>query len=363
MNIITVKHPSGSYPIYLGENGLNETGAYLAELGYRGRCVLVTNEIVGQHHAAPVTKSLQAVGFEVNRIELPDGEQFKTLETVAHLYDQFVEAKIDRYSVVIALGGGVIGDMTGFAAATYLRGLPFVQIPTTLLSMVDASVGGKTGVDLIYGKNLVGAFKQPEMVVMDTHVLTTLPEAEFRSGLGEVIKSGIIDSPALFAALESKCGNCEMEDFFMPVSHSLIWLLSEAVQVKVRVVEEDPFEQGRRAVLNLGHTFAHAFERLAEYKMRHGEAVSIGLVCATRLAVRLGHCSADTAMRIIRLLEQWKLPTQLPPHAPMTVWEAMFTDKKRQDNNLCFVLPQDIGKVDIFKEVPQAEVLAVLSEK
>ncbi len=362
MNKIIVKHPSGSYPIYLADHALAQTGEQLAILGYRGRCAVVTNETIGQHHAAPVLASLQAAGFEVNRIDLPDGEQFKTLETVAGLYDQFVTAKLDRHSSIIALGGGVIGDMTGFAAATYLRGVPFVQIPTTLLAIVDSSVGGKTGVDLPHGKNLVGAFKQPEMVIIDPQVLTTLPKVEFCAGLAEMIKNAIIGAPELFATLESRSleytGKCE--DFLCLTTSDL---LTEAVQVKVRIVEADPFEQGRRAVLNLGHTFAHAFERLATYSMRHGEAVSIGLVCAARLAVRLGHCSTETAERIIALLQRLEMPTKLSAYAPLMVWEAMFTDKKRQGDTIPFILPRAIGQVDIFKDVAQADVLAILEKQ
>jgi 3-dehydroquinate synthase len=341
MKSITVTHPTGSYPIYLGEDALAAAGQHLAELDYSGRCVVATNETVGQHHAEPLLESLQAAGFVPIRIDIPDGEQFKTLGTVATLYHKLIEAKLDRRSPVIALGGGVLGDTVGFAAASFLRGVPFVQIPTTLLAMVDASVGGKTGVDLPQGKNLVGAFKQPEMVVVDPNVLTTLPEAEFRAGLAEVVKSGIIGAPDTY-----------------PLSQ----MLYEAIRVKVRVVQDDPFEQGRRAVLNLGHTFGHAFERLANFEMRHGEAVAIGLACAARLATRLGYCAGSTGERIIALLAQLDLPTQVPTHPPADIWSAMATDKKRRGNTLRFILPRDIGDVDIFGEVQQEDVEAVLEQ-
>jgi 3-dehydroquinate synthetase len=226
--------------------------------------------------------------------------------------------------------------------------MPFVQIPTTLLSMVDASVGGKTGVDLPHGKNLVGAFKQPEMVIIDPDVLSTLPEVEFRAGLAEVVKHGIIDAPRLFAALEKG-------------QYDLAWMLFEAIQVKVRVVQEDPFEQGRRAVLNLGHTFGHAFEQLSNYEIRHGEGVAMGLACAARLATRLGHCSGDTSERIIALLDQLSLPFEPPPYASTEVWAAMFTDKKRQGNTLRFILPRAIGDVDIFNNITEADVRSILN--
>lgn len=347
MTTLTVTHPTGSYPIYLVQGALAETGARLAELGYAGRCGVVTNETVGPHHAESLLAGLRQAGFEPTLIHIPDGEQFKTLDTVAGLYDEFIAAKLDRRSPVIALGGGVLGDTVGFGAASFLRGVPFVQIPTTLLAMVDASVGGKTGVDLPQGKNLVGAFKQPEMVVVDPQVLATLPAPEFRAGLAEVVKHGIIKDVELFEALER--GDVDQT-----------WMLERAIRVKIEVVQEDPFEHGRRAVLNLGHTFAHAFERLANFEMRHGEAVAIGLVCATRLAVHLGYCTDDTLKRIITLLTTLQLPTETPPYPPIKVWTAMATDKKRQGNRLRFILPRALGDVDIFPDIPAESVQAIL---
>ncbi len=362
MQTITVSHPTGSYPIYLGEGVLHKTGQHLAELGHKGRCAVVTNETVGPHYANPLLESLMATGFNPVRIDIRDGEQFKTLETVARLYDNFIAAKLDRRSPIIALGGGVLGDTVGFAAASFLRGTPFVQIPTSLLSMVDASVGGKTGVDLPRGKNLIGAFKQPEMVVIDPSVLNTLPDTEFKSGMAEVVKAGIIDAPQLFEALQQ--GNPQgstVRDTLLPSNYSLAWLLYESINVKVRVVEEDPFEHGRRTVLNLGHTFGHAFERLANFQMRHGEGVAIGMVCAAQLATRLGHCSAQTTDRIIATLQNIGLPVDIPPYPSTEIWAAMFTDKKRQGNTIRFILPRNIGDVDIFSDIEQADVAAILT--
>jgi 3-dehydroquinate synthase len=349
MNIINVAHPAGSYPIYLGKSIVSRAGHSLAELGYKGRCAVVTNTTVGPLHADTLLTGLHEAGFTPTRIDLPDGEQFKTLATIADLYGQLVEAQLDRRSLVIALGGGVIGDMAGFAAATYLRGVPFAQIPTTLLAMVDSSVGGKTGVDLPQGKNLVGAFKQPELVIIDPDVLATLPDVEFRAGLAETIKNAVIGAPHVFAALEKG-------------QYDLTWLVTEAVGVKVRVVQEDPFEQGRRAVLNLGHTFGHAFEKLSNFEMRHGEAVARGMACAARLAARLGYCAGDTVESIIALLAQVGLPFDPPPYPAAEVWAAMFTDKKRQGDTLRFILPRAIGDVDIFDTVAEAEVKAILEE-
>jgi 3-dehydroquinate synthetase len=367
VTIINVAHPTGSYPIYLNRGELAQTGQRLAGLGYSGRCAVITNRTVGPLHAEPLLAGLREAGFEPVLIDLPDGEAFKTLDTVNGLYPQLVAARLDRRSPIIALGGGVVGDMAGFVAASFLRGVPLVQIPTSLLSMVDASVGGKTGVDLPQGKNLVGAFKQPEMVVMDPDVLVTLPDIEFmvvmdpdvlvtlpdiefKAGLGEVVKHGILDSPALFAALETG-------------DYDLVWMLDEAVRVKVRIVEEDPFEQGRRGTLNLGHTFAHAFELLSNFELRHGLAVSIGLVCAARLSTRLGYCSGDTTERIISLLDQLDMPHTVPNYPSAKVWATMFTDKKRYGNTVRFILPRTIGDVDIFDDVAEADVRAILDER
>ncbi len=366
MTVINVTHPTGSYPIYLEEDVLAQTGPLLARLGHRGRGAVVTNGPVGRPYADPLLESLHGAGFEPVRIDIPDGEQFKNLGTVAELYNRLIEAGLDRRSPVIALGGGVLGDTAGFAAATYLRGVPLVQIPTTLLSMVDASVGGKTGVDLPQGKNLVGAFKQPEMVVIDPNVLETLPPVEFRAGLAEVIKHGIIDAPDLFAALEEGGRAAERANHFphslLPPAYSLARLLAEAIAVKVRVVQEDPFERGRRAALNLGHTFGHAFERLSNFEIRHGEGVAMGLVCAARLAARLGHCSGSTTERIIAVLAQVGLPTDPPPYPAAEIWAAMATDKKRQGGSLRFILPRAIGDVDIFADIPEREVKAIFDD-
>jgi 3-dehydroquinate synthase len=354
MNTITVTHPAGSYPIHLGDGLLAQAGPLLAVAGFTGRCAVVTNATVGQHHAGPLLVGLREAGFEPTRLDLPDGEQFKILETVAGLYNALIEAKLDRRGLVIALGGGVLGDTAGFAAASYLRGVPLVQIPTTLLAMVDSSVGGKTGVDLPQGKNLVGAFKQPEMVLIDPQVLATLPPAEFKSGLAEVVKHGIIDNPGLFAALEAARGG-----EFPPIA----WLLTEAIGVKVRVVQQDPYEQGRRAVLNLGHTFGHAFERLSHYEIGHGQAVAMGLACAARLSARLGLCAGSTTERILALLEQLGLPARPPAYNPAEVWAAMATDKKRVGNSLRFILPRALGNVDIFPNIAAETVQAVLDQE
>ena len=347
MKTLNVKSPNGHYPIYIGQDILPSTGQYLADLGFQGQCALVTNSTIKAHYADILLNSLSEQGFEPVLCEIPDGEQHKTLATVAGLYDEFLAAGLDRKSPILALGGGVLGDTAGFAAASYLRGVPFVQIPTSLLSMVDASVGGKTGVDLPQGKNLVGAFKQPEMVMIDAQVLNSLDPAEYKSGLAEVLKHGIIAAPHLFEALERN-------------DYTIDWMLAEAIQVKVDVVQEDPFEQGRRATLNLGHTFGHAFEKLANFELRHGEGVAMGIVCAARLATALGYCSAEDMERMIALIAQVGLPVEHPGFDPEAVWTTMGADKKKLAGKIRFILPRAIGDVDIFSDVPKEAVLDVL---
>ncbi len=346
--VIPVRGPAGEYPIHLGRGLLAQAGDLLRRRGLDGKVALVSNETVAPLYAATVEAGLRRAGLEVARCLMPDGEAHKTLETVRSLYDQFVAAGLARDSVIVALGGGVVGDVVGFAAATYMRGVALVQAPTTLLAMVDSSVGGKTAVDLPAGKNLVGAFKPAELVIADLDALDTLPAAELRSGLAEAIKHGIIASPALFEHLEG--GGSAAEP----------WALAEAIQVKVDVVEEDPYERGRRAALNLGHTFGHALEKLSGFRMRHGDAVSIGMVAAARASIALGLADAALLERITGCLRRHGLPVALPAQEPEAVWEAMGSDKKKQGGRLRFVLPTAIGNVIISDQVSREVALAAL---
>jgi shikimate kinase / 3-dehydroquinate synthase len=338
MQRLPVRTPETSYDLCLGDGILAYAGRLLARRGLQGgRAAIVTNEMI-RTHAEMLAEGLGRAQFDPIICMVPEGEQHKTLATVANLYEQFVAAGLDRSSPVLALGGGVVGDMAGFAAASYLRGVPFVQLPTSLLAMVDASVGGKTGVDLPQGKNLVGAFKQPQVVIMDTAVLSTLPADEFRSGLAEIVKHGIIGAPKLFVQLETEG----------PIN--LVQLVADAVRVKIEVVEEDPFERGRRAVLNLGHTFGHALELVSEYTLRHGEAVAIGLVAAANMAAELGHCEPALAERITRLLDRLGLPICAPGYDAGAVLAAMGHDKKRAGKKLRFIVPQALGKVVVIDD-------------
>lgn len=341
---LPVTGPEGAYDLCLGDGILKDAGRLIAHRGAKpGRAAIVTNPML-LSHTETLAGSLAAAGFDPAICQVPEGEQHKTLATVADLYTQFLAAGLDRTGCVLALGGGVVGDMAGFAAATYLRGVPFVQLPTSLLAMVDASVGGKTGVDLPQGKNLVGAFKQPLAVIMDTATLQTLPSAEFRSGLAEIVKHGIIGAPAMFEQLEHEG----------PVS--LLQLVADAVRVKIAVVEEDPFERGRRATLNLGHTFGHALELVSEYTLRHGEAVAIGLVAAANMAVELGRCDPLLAGRIRGLLDRLGLPVAAPGYDVDAVLAAMGHDKKRAGKRLRFVIPQALGDVQVIDD-PGADVV------
>lgn len=352
---MTVRHQTGSYHVLLAEGLLCCLGELLLEAGLDGPTVVVSNPVVWDLHGATVERALKrALPSPFTVCLVPDGEEHKTLKTVMDLYGRFLAAGLDRGGTVLALGGGVIGDLAGFAAATYMRGVAFVPVPTTLLAMVDAAVGGKVAVDLPQGKNLVGAFKQPALVIMDPLVLHTLPDDELRCGLAEVVKAAVIGDPALFAFLE------QSTDPLAP--DSLPYLVHRALAVKAAVVEEDPLEQGRRAVLNLGHTVGHALERLSGYRLRHGYAVSSGMVVAARLSQRLGLCSRKVSARLEAVLRRLGLPVYLPAYATQDIWEAMQADKKRRRQTLRWVLPLDIGKVEVRGDVPKGMVWEVLRE-
>ncbi|MHB1295479.1 MAG: 3-dehydroquinate synthase [Anaerolineae bacterium] len=344
-----VRAPQGDYPVHLAPGVLGRIAPLLRVRGVAERVALVSDANVWPLYGERVAADLRAGGFEPTPMVLPAGEQAKTLESVRTLYDGFIAAGLDRGGAVVALGGGVITDMAGFAAATYLRGVPLVQAPTTLLGMVDAGVGGKVAVDHPQGKNLIGAFVTPLSVLVDPDVLATLPEAERLAGLAEIIKAGVIADPELF-------------DAFAPdrPAPDLRWAVERALEVKIAVVERDPYERGERAVLNLGHTFAHAFERLAGYSLAHGLAVSVGMVAAAELAALRGLCTAEMVARIRAVLRHQGLPTRYDAHPPEVVYQAMGTDKKRQGARLRFVLPREIGEVVIDGDVPPEQAIAAL---
>lgn len=351
---LPVHYPGGAYNIQIGTNILNYLGGILRAAGLRDESsiAIVSNPVVLPLYGDRVATALREVGFRPFVCTIPDGEHNKNLNAVRSLYDQFLAGKLDRSGAVLALGGGVTGDTAGFAAATFMRGVSFVQVPTTILAMTDASVGGKTGVDLPQGKNLAGAFKQPDAVFIDLDVLSTLSAPDVRSGMAEVIKHGLIDAPELFEELS---GGPVPDGVGLSSAN-----LARSIQVKIKIVEEDPYEQGRRAVLNLGHTTGHALEQLSQFSMRHGEAVSIGMVAAARIAEELAVAEAGLAHKIAEGLSAWDLPTACPTFAVGAILEAMTRDKKKQGRKLRWVLPRDIGSVDIFDDVPEDVIKHVL---
>ncbi len=342
---IQIEHPNGRYNVIVGQKLLSRLRV-LAALD--GPVVVVTDANVGRLY----TNQLESAAT----ITVPAGERYKRLETVSTLYDEFLSAGLDRQGTVVALGGGVVGDMAGFAAATYMRGVGFVQCPTTLLAMVDASVGGKTGVDLPQGKNLVGAFKQPTAVIADLDTLATLPPEEFAGGMAEVVKSGLIGDPQLFDQLESK----EALHRHSPVE-ILQSIVVNTIRVKQAVVQADPYESGRRAVLNLGHTFGHAIEQVSGYQIGHGYGVAMGLVAAARLSAVLGHCDPTLEQRIEAVLLKQQLPVRIPAGLEAdAIIQAMSSDKKKMAGQLRFILLRDVGDVFVHSDVEETAVQEVI---
>jgi 3-dehydroquinate synthase len=339
---IDVPLAGGAYRILVGAGLLGRVGYELVTLGHRGRVAIVTDDGVPSQHVEAAVGSLRATGVGVEVIQVPAGEGAKSLDQVARLYDRFVAAGLDRGSMVLALGGGVVGDLAGYAAATFLRGLPLVQIPTTLLAQVDSSVGGKVGVNLPQGKNLVGAFYQPRLVLADVAALATLPPREFRSGLAEVVKYAVIADPGLFDLLEE-----EAPRLSPAAGHLLASIVARCCRIKAQVVALDQREQGWRAILNFGHTFGHALEAAAGYGgLAHGEAVAIGMVAAARLAWRRGLCGRAHVDRVLRLLERLGLPTRCPLPAGR-VLPYITSDKKARGGVPRFVLTRGMADVTL----------------
>lgn len=344
---VQVNVPGHAYAVLIGRGMLGEIGRELRRLSASSTAALVSDSVVTPLYAGVVGESLAAAGFRTVSAVIPAGETHKHLQTLGAIYDQILPAGIDRSTPIVALGGGVVGDMSGFAAATILRGIPFIQVPTTLLSMVDASVGGKTGIDHAVGKNLIGAFHQPLGVFIDPQVLTTLPPRELRSGLAECIKHEVIRDADGFAALERNIDRAASLDL-----DYLGTLLAHNVAIKATVVASDPFEKGDRAHLNFGHTFGHAIETVSQYTLAHGECVGLGMIAASRAALALGMFDQNSTDRLIAVLRRAGLPTgglTLPVDA---IVSAMIYDKKVRAGKVRFVLPDRIGHVVIRDDVP-----------
>jgi len=341
---VTVELGDRSYPIHIGSGNLDSLGESCKAIGLNGKCLMVTDENVAPLYADRVFQSLEKAGFNPALEILPAGEPTKCQAQLFNLYAKAAAQGLDRKCFMVALGGGVIGDLTGFAAASWLRGIQFVQVPTTLLSMVDSSVGGKTGINIPAGKNLVGAFHQPELVLIDLDTLKTLPPREFAAGMAEVVKYGIIWDAEFFQYLEKTV------DVFPNIGK----IVAHCCEIKAEVVRQDEREGGLRGILNFGHTAAHAIENVAGYgQFLHGEAVAIGMVYAAHLSVALKGLSVEESARIEKLLAGLALPVGAPKLAWKDIRAAMTVDKKTVGGLTKFVLADRIGHVDFGCEVPE----------
>jgi 3-dehydroquinate synthase len=317
--------------------------------GLTGPIAIVTDQNVAAIYLPRVLDSLQEAGYLAKPVIIPPGEASKTIDTISYIWKQFLEVGMERTSTAVALGGGVVGDLAGFAAATYLRGVPWVILPTSLLAMADASLGGKTGADLPHGKNLVGAFHAPQLVLTDPGTLATLPQVELRSGMAEVIKAGIIGDPTLFAECAQDWQHLESN-----------WdeLVRRAMAVKTQVIEDDPYEAGLRAVLNFGHTIGHAVELASNFKLRHGEAVAIGMIAESRIAEQIGLAEPGLSDQIKDVCARLGLPIEVPGNLPrQAILDAMQVDKKRARGRVRFALPRWVGEVKSGVEVEDLKLL------
>lgn len=348
-NAVTLQVDLGlrSYPIYIGEDLLKYDNWIKTHIKSK-QVAIVTNTTVAPLYLETLCKHLSA--YQVQTIVLPDGEQYKTLETLGRIYDNLLSSKFSRNSTLIALGGGVIGDITGFAASTYLRGIAFIQIPTTLLAQVDSSVGGKTGVNHALGKNMIGAFYQPQCVLADTSVLNTLDDRQLSAGIAEVIKYGLIRDPEFFDWL-----SLNIEKLLNREPEALAYAIKQSCLNKAAVVAEDEREAGIRAILNLGHTFGHAIETCMGYgEVLHGEAVAIGTCLAAHLSHKLGRLCADDVKKVIEIFKRTNLPVLSPSSMSTAQYlSAMVLDKKNIDGAIRLILLEKIGKASLPEEVQQ----------
>jgi 3-dehydroquinate synthase len=346
-----------SYPIHIGPGLIDRAEVYASHV--RGRlAAVVTNETVAPLYASRVEAALQRAGAKTLRIVLPDGEAFKTWETLDSIFAQLLRAEADRRTILVALGGGVVGDMAGFAAATYQRGIAYLQVPTTLLAQVDSSVGGKTAINHPLGKNMVGAFHQPGAVIADTSTLSTLPSREYAAGLAEVVKYGAIFDLGFLRWMEDNAADLEHRQ-----ADTLIHAIRRSCEIKAAIVAEDEREAGSRALLNFGHTFGHAIESASGYgNVLHGEAVAMGMALAARFSARAGRAPAADAERLIALLERFHLPVRAPK-LPREKWrEFMGRDKKNEAGRITLILLDALGRAAVVKDAPPAELDAFLEE-
>lgn len=348
-----------SYPLLVGTGILNQIGRLLKPYAKSTKVLVVTDTFVKHRYASHVTESLKEADFEVAVVDVPIGEESKSLEQLSRVLDCLIDNQLDRGSTLITLGGGVVGDLAGFAAAVYMRGIAYVQIPTTLQAQVDASVGGKTAINHLKGKNLIGAFHQPKLVLIDVNTLKTLPQRDIRAGLIEVIKMGVIRDEPLFEMVKEN-----LDAILNLDAEMLIEMIARACANKADIVAKDEKESRLRMVLNYGHTFGHALEALTHYKRyRHGEAVSIGMNCAAKLAVNLGMFSKTNFERQSTLLNRAKLPLIFPDDlSPEEICNTMSLDKKAVGGKLHLILPTRIGEVVIREDVADTQIIEAISQ-
>ncbi|MBN1901947.1 3-dehydroquinate synthase [Candidatus Sumerlaeota bacterium] len=356
MEKLRVKLGDRSYDILISTNWLSQLGKTVKGIIPREKILIVTDDRVGNLYGDEALESLRAEDLNAEIMVLPHGEDNKNLATVERIYNFLVEYNYARGSTLVALGGGVVGDITGFAAATYMRGINYIQVPTSLMAMVDSSVGGKTGVNHPLGKNLIGSFYQPKLVFTDTVLLETLAPEEFRSGMAEVIKYGIIRDADFFELIEDK-----MESLIKGDVELLGKVIRRCCEIKAEVVSADERESGLRAILNFGHTVGHAIEALTNYrKYRHGEAVAIGMLAAARIAVQMKMFSEMETQRLWKVITRGNLPYQISNLDPEDIMERMKKDKKARMEYVRFALPSRIGETEILDDVPGEIVLEVL---
>ena len=355
MKKIEIRLGQNSYSIEIGSGILSQTGLKLKALDLSDKAVIITNPVVQKLHGAVLKQSLIAAGFKTIILEVPDGEEYKSLESAGKLYQQLAEFGVERSTPILALGGGVIGDLAGFVAATYMRGVPLVQLPTTLLAQSDSSIGGKTAVNHGKLKNEIGAFYQPRVTISDISTLKTLPEKELTNGLGEVIKHAFIKDKQFFVYLEKNLDLIKSLD-----DNVLETIVAKSAQIKATVVESDEKDMGLRNILNFGHTVGHAVESVSNFRVAHGQAVSIGMVAAAKIATESDIMDSEIVSRLINLLNKAGLMTKLPQIEVRQVIQAMRFDKKALSGKIRFVLPRSIGQVFITNDVNPVLVEKVL---
>ena len=357
MREIGVALGSKSYPVFIGAGLLSQTGRYLKERGFADRLVVITDSTVNRLYGRTLSRALEDDGFGVSTLEVPPGEEQKSLENAGLLYEQLTAVRAERTTPILALGGGVIGDLAGFVAATYQRGVPLVQLPTTLLAQVDSSVGGKVAVDHGQLKNMIGAFYQPEMVITDTGTLKSLPDEELVNGLAEVIKSAAIRDGRFFSFLEENMGRIKSLD-----EDTLEETVFQSVKIKAEVVAEDELDMGLRRILNYGHTIGHAVESVSDFKIKHGKAVAIGMVAAAKISNKRGMLGDTEVKRLQGLIEQAGLPTEIPDLGVEEIIQAMQHDKKVREGKARFVLLKSIGNAVVADDVSPNLIEEVLTQ-